>query len=388
MGRRMRPPLRILMATDSPLLTTGHGRSARVLADAFHAAGHHVVCLGYGDRRGTPHGRPYRVLPAAAAPDDAAVARALDSEQYDLLFTMGEPWMFPTVGQLPQRARGGGVKWLCYFPVDGRPMPAAWADWAAAVDVTVVFSRFGRDVMAEALGPGGRPPPRMIYLGVDTAVFRPAGDKAGAKSAVGVAGRFVVGTVAQNRQRKNLPALVRAFAAFARGKDDVVLYLHTPIVGYWDFDEMTRRLGVADRTRATLGLAAGRGVDDATLATIYNAMDLFVLPTMGEGFGLPLAESQACGVPALATDFSACPELLPDPVQRLAVKDTLVMASNFEQAVVDVDDLAGKLEHFYRRRHDDLPALGRRCRAFVAERFDWSHTCRQFLELLESIGQP
>ena len=35
-----------------------------------------------------------------------------------------------------------------------------------------------------------------------------------------------------------------------------------------------------------------RGVPDALLATVYNAMDVFVLPTMGEGFGLPIVESQ------------------------------------------------------------------------------------------------
>ena len=49
----------------------------------------------------------------------------------------------------------------------------------------------------------------------------------------------------------------------------------------------------------------------------------------------------------MATDYSACPELLPDPIQRLKVKDTLIMGHNFEQAVVDTDDIVEKLEHFY-----------------------------------------
>jgi glycosyltransferase involved in cell wall biosynthesis len=42
---------------------------------------------------------------------------------------------------------------------------------------------------------------------------------------------------------------------------------------------------------------------------------------MGEGFGLPIAEAQACGTPAFATDSSTYTDLLPDPVQRLKVKD-------------------------------------------------------------------
>jgi len=80
---------------------------------------------------------------------------------------------------------------------------------------------------------------------------------------------------------------------------------------------------------------------------VYNAMDVFVLPTMAEGFGLPIVEAQACGVPALATDFSSCPELLPDDFCKLRVKATLVMHRNIEQAVVDVDDIVEKLEMVY-----------------------------------------
>jgi glycosyltransferase involved in cell wall biosynthesis len=42
---------------------------------------------------------------------------------------------------------------------------------------------------------------------------------------------------------------------------------------------------------------------------MYSAADVFMLPSRGEGFGLPIVEAQACGTPVIVTDFSSMPEL-------------------------------------------------------------------------------
>jgi len=144
-----------------------------------------------------------------------------------------------------------------------------------------------------------------------------------------------------------------------------------------------QRFGVEPKTRATLNLDPLRGVDDATLATIYNSFDVFALPTMGEGFGLPILESQACGVPALATDCSACSELLPDARQRLGVKGTLIMARNFEQAIVDEEDLTARLEILYANRAV-LREMGARSLEF-AKGFSWERVAGEFVELMGRI---
>ena len=242
----------------------------------------------------------------------------------------------------------------------------------------MVFSEFTRKMVTEATGVA----PPLIYHGVDTKVFSPI-DEEQAKVKAHVSGHFVIGVVARNQQRKNLPALVKAFARFAADKPDAILYLHTQVIGDYNMLELVRRFGIEDKTRVTEGLGTDRGVPDAMLATVYNAMDVFVLPTMAEGFGLPIIEAQACGTPVLATDFSACSELLPDPIQRLRVKETLTMRRNFEQAIVDIDDIVEKLEHLYTHR-DELRDLGRRCHAF-AQQFDWSVPCKQFVELIGSV---
>jgi glycosyltransferase involved in cell wall biosynthesis len=365
---------KILIASHSPTCTTGYGRVTRRLAHAFGKAGHTVGVVGMS-YRGGPHELPYRIFPWQDRRPGESFTAACREFAPDVLLTIGDPWMFEFLPSLPERR---SAAWIAYFPVDGRPLPEEWKPWIAAVDVPVVFCRFTQDLVAAATGK----PPELIYHGVDTKRFRPM-DKPTAKKLANVADHFVVGTVARNQQRKNLPALLRAFAKFSRDKEDVLLYLHTQVRAEWDLKELTRSLGIESKTRVTADLGGGSGIPDEMLATVYNALDLFVLPTMAEGFGLPIMELQACGVPALATDFSACSELVPEPIQRLKVKDTLVMHRNFEQAIVDVDDIAEKMEHFYRERAE-LEALGRRCHDF-ARQFEWEIACRQFVELVGKV---
>jgi len=51
------------------------------------------------------------------------------------------------------------------------------------------------------------------------------------------------------------------------------------------------------------------GFSSDEMAVIYNAFDVLLNPSMGEGFGIPIIEAQACGVPVIVTNFSSMPEL-------------------------------------------------------------------------------
>lgn len=411
----------VLIVSHSPALTTGYGRVVREIAAGLTSAGYGVTVLGMG-YAGGPHDFPYRIVPwvaqdPAAAPADTpgagtgtaaqaaamaslgvasssppslpasavpgsiaglTLAQALERFGPDLLITVGDPWMFEGLERLPQRR---DCKWLAYFPVDGQPLPRRWGQWVKDVDVPVVFCRFTQRVVQEATGIA----PRIIPHGVDTRVFAPA-DKALARRRVGVEG-FVVGCVAANQPRKNLPALIKAFAIFAQDKPDAMLYLHTRIDGYWDIEELVLRFGVEPRTRATLNLDPLRGVSDEVLATLYNSFDLFVLPSAAEGFGLPILESQACGVPALVTDYSASPELVPDALQRVPVKHTIILARNFEQALIDEQELASRMTQLYRDRGllNELGIAG----LALARTLDWGSIRQRFVELVADVlGAP
>ncbi|HEV7301276.1 MAG TPA: glycosyltransferase [Tepidisphaeraceae bacterium] len=294
-----------------------------------------------------------------------------------VVLTIGDPWMFDDMPAV--RRAHPFSRWLACFPIDSVPIPDLWKAWMCSADGVMVFSRYAADAVRSQASVDAI----ILPHGVDTARFFPA-DPIVAKARVGVSDKFVVGTVAANQRRKNLPALFDAFARFARGKDDVVLYLHTPIVGELDLQPLIERFGITEITRATVHYDALHGLSDVGLATVYNSFDVFALPTMAEGFGLPILESQACGVPALATDCSSCSELLPHPLQRIRVRGTEMHANGMVRSLIDEADLADRLDLLYQDRAT-RDELARRSLRF-ATACQWKILLAPMIDLVASLS--
>lgn len=168
--------------------------------------------------------------------------------------------------------------------------------------------------------------------------FRPldAETVAAFRRAQGLPERFVlhVGTL---QPRKNLTVLVEAMARLERAELPLVL------VGGkgWFYEQIFARveaLGLQERV-----YFAGY-VKDETLPLWYNAAALLVLPSVYEGFGLPILQALACGTPVVAAGVSALPEaggsaalyFQPDDVtglvrQMLAVLDNPTQAATMRQ---------------------------------------------------------
>ena len=136
----------------------------------------------------------------------------------------------------------------------------------------------------------------------------------------------VVGTT---NARKNLLRMLEAYASVARERGDLDLV----IVGAADVDEpaireVVDRLGIADRVHR-LGY-----VSDTELAGIVAASRLLVFPSLYEGFGMPVVEAQAAGVPVAASANPSLDEVCGDAAERFDPLDVEAMA----QAMVRVLD--------------------------------------------------
>jgi glycosyltransferase involved in cell wall biosynthesis len=154
------------------------------------------------------------------------------------------------------------------------------------------------------------------------------------------AGRYVL-AVGALVPRKGLDTLVRAMAAVP---PDVRLVLAGPAGGA---EPELRALAAApDRAGRVEFLGA---VDDATLAALYRGASLLCFPSVSEGFGLPVVEAMAAGVPVVASDIDAVREVGGDAVVRVPVGDVEAFAAALS-ALLDDDDRRGTLAAAGRER--------------------------------------
>ncbi len=135
-----------------------------------------------------------------------------------------------------------------------------------------------------------------------------------------------VGTL---QPRKNLPLLIRAFAALAAQWPYRLV-----IAGArgWKTDETLNQataLGVVDRVQF-LGF-----VPDADLPALYAGATLFLFPSHNEGFGLPILEAMACGVPVLAANASSLPEVAGEAAVLLPPADERAWTEAMHRLLLD-----------------------------------------------------
>lgn len=205
-----------------------------------------------------------------------------------------------------------------------------------------------------------RRPPAVIFNGVDTGTFRPAAetDQPGLRLALGLpatgpvllfVGRFVA--------KKGLPVLRRLASALPQAQ--------WVFAGWGPLDPSGWELPNVRVERDRKG---------ATLVPLYQAADLLVLPSVGEGFPLVVQEAMACGTPALC----GCDSAFADPEA----------APLIEAEAVDPADDAGTAERWARRIAELLAgpaALATRrptIAAFAQQRWSWDQTGRRYAEVL------
>jgi glycosyltransferase involved in cell wall biosynthesis len=189
--------------------------------------------------------------------------------------------------------------WVTIQPWEYANIPEGWIPHLQdEVDEVWVHSRFVFDCYVR----GGLAPDRLQYvpLGVNPRLFRPDAAPMALGTRKGFKFLFVGGT----QWRKGTDILLKAYHKAFRARDDVCLVIK-------DLGRKTFYRGASyDRLLADLQrrpnapqvLLLDSLFSDADLAGLYAACDCYVHPYRAEGFGLPIAEAMACGLPVLVTD--------------------------------------------------------------------------------------
>ncbi len=152
--------------------------------------------------------------------------------------------------------------------------------------------------------------------------------------------------VGEHERRKGLEFLLEALAILRRsGKD-----LNLVTVGHGSALAKLRglalRLGVSDAVEFR-GYVTDH--DDTQLPPIYSETDIFVLPSLREGFGFVLLEAMASGIPIVASDVSAIPEVIGNSGILVPPRDAKALA-NALGALIDDPTMRAELGEAGRRR--------------------------------------
>jgi glycosyltransferase involved in cell wall biosynthesis len=235
----------------------------------------------------------------------------------NLLITLFDVWIYK--GEQWDKVN----KIASWTPIDHMPLPPAVQQWLMRPNVEpIAMSKFGVDMLEKA---GFRD---VIYVphGIEpdfkpTKVYEAGAATMTPKDMTKVDDdRFMVLMVAANKGqapcRKAFPEAFLAFAAFAEKHDDAVLFLYTEEMGAMggiNLRELAQACGIKPHQIQFMNQYAYRqGLPHNAMATLYTRADVLLAPSMGEGFGIPVVEAQACGLPVIVSNFSAQPELVGD----------------------------------------------------------------------------
>ena len=142
----------------------------------------------------------------------------------------------------------------------------------------------------------------VTHLGVRVDPSAPAAEGADLRARLELGDAPIVLCVSQKRTHKNLAALVEAVAGL-----DAVLVLPGSATQHEDeLRALAGRLGIGERVKFPPWLEADE------LEGLYRAAACFALPSFEEGFGLPVLEAMARGVPVCCSDASSLPEVVGD----------------------------------------------------------------------------
>lgn len=363
--------------------------------------------------------------------------------QPDIVFDPRDPWMF----QHLQTSRFRDLYKLVLMPtVDSAPQRKEWIQGLfGKADALTTYSRYGQRVLQKE----GLTVKAVTSPGVHLDVFKPL-DRATVRDKFHISESLLIfGTVMRNQKRKLFPDLFDAYkrlrdrhvkkSLVKRAKEKVrnnktltkterhalrvehsVLYCHTswPDNG-WNIPEYIQRFQLqrhiiftykcdscsevytswfspCDNRGMTTCRVCGKqsahmpnthsGVSEEDLVNIFNLFDVYLQPAICEGWGLPIMEAKACGVPGLYQNYSAMEDHvengggMPIKVERFYHE----AETGATRSLPDVDDMVRKMEKlaFNDKLRISMSKEARRC---AKKMHDWDVTAKKLENIFDEI---
>ena len=303
--------MRIGWYSNAPHIPSGYGQQTAQVLLRLKADGHDVAAVS---NFGAAAALNWQGIPIFA---DGLKQYSVDSFPQQLKAWGGisiglfDAWpMTPVAEQLKQL----NLAW--WVPVDHDPVtPGVIEFFNKSQALAIAMTKFGQRQLLKV----GMPPDKITYIphAIDTKEMFVDVGQAGRK-AMGIpedAHLIVMNAANRGRLpiRKAFAENLEALSSHMKRHPDAWAYIHTEPTGISDGMNLIRYLEIigapVDRFRWPEPAAFRNGIPTESLKHIYSAGDVLIATSMGEGFGVPTIEAQACGTPVIISDFAGSAEL-------------------------------------------------------------------------------
>jgi glycosyltransferase involved in cell wall biosynthesis len=197
----------------------------------------------------------------------------------------------------------------------------------------------------------------IVHNGIDTEVFKPLPD-------IKQKPFRIMATASADVPLKGLDYLLKAMALLIPANPELELLVVGKLKEDGDTRKLIGKLGIGKHLKFV------SGIETEEIVRFYAEATLVVVPSIYEGFGLPAGEAMACGVPIIATDGGALPEVVGNAGITVPTRDEGAIASAIDDLLKDP------------AKRDQL---GRKARARIVNLFSWKIAAEELVGLYSRV---
>lgn len=282
-------------------------------------------------------------------------------------------------------------RWISMIPWEFGAIPVSWyIPMKYWMDEIWVYSRYNKDCYVKSGLPEEKI--RVIPLGVDELVFHPDAEPTFFEGDGRFRFLYVGGTIA----RKGFDLLLKAYLAEFKKEEPVCLIVKDHGVDtHYQGITMEQHIHEAESNPLSPAIQyINEQLAPEQLASLYRSCDCSVFPYRGEGFGLPMVESAACGTPVIVPGLGPAAEMFGEEHalfihakeqrqddRKVGAMETVDFPWWIEP---DLNDLRHQMRFAYENK-DKLAEMGKRASVHVRSRFTWNKTAEIVRKALETI---